>query len=332
MTAVYTTGGAEATDANTTSVQSTGSIYSFDTAWSATETHRIDTWVYAPGWQTHYQIRPSVSVNKTLQYSLNEPTAISFPGNYMEVIQNKSSISYDVFVKPNIFYTMPDKGAANIPSYNSFEQLIAPDTSFLKGHFAEADINKLFSMQVLTGNPREFRPEQAITRGQYVQALVKACKLPIDLDEANLSTRRTRVINVVFPDVMPEREEYPYIMAAYRAGLAVGRDNGNFYIDSPIDRQEAIVILVRTLGLSNLGLDPTPVTPFLDDAKIANWAKKEIYAAQRIGIIAADANGNLRPGELISKAEGAALVNRMINYMRYDLVTDYTEHIVNYAF
>ncbi|MDR2898861.1 MAG: S-layer homology domain-containing protein [Clostridiales bacterium] len=338
MNAVYTTGeGGEEEEGeggatSSTTIQSTGSIYSFDTAWSATETHRIDTWVYAPTWQMQYQIRPSIAVNKTLQYSQNEPTAISFKGNYMEVIQNKSSISYDIFVKPNQFYNVPDKGSVSIPSYNSFEQLIAPDTSFLQGHFAEADINRLFSMQVLTGNPRNYRPDQAITRGQFVEALTRAVKLPIDLEEVNQSSRTRMVVNVAFPDVMPERAEYPYIMAAYRAGLAIGRDNGNFYIDSPIERQEAIVILVRTLGLSNLGLDPTPITPFTDDTQIGDWAKKEIYAAQRIGLISGDVNGNIRPADLISKAEGAALVNRMIDYMRYDLVTDYTEHIVNYAY
>ena len=120
-------------------------------------------------------------------------------------------------------------------------------------------------------------------------------------------------------------------MAAYNAGLAVGRDNGHFYTDAPIERQEAIVILLRILGLENLGLDPTPVTSFADDRYVADWAKKEVYAAARLGIIAGDSDGNFRPKSYVSKAEAAAFVNRLVNYMRDDLLTDYTEHIVNYA-
>jgi len=313
-----------------TTVQSTGSIYGYENAWSSTETHRIDTWVYGPDYQMQYQLRPSVSVNKTLQYSENEPTAISFKGNYMEVISNKSSLSYDIFVKPANMFFVEDKGATNIQSYNNFEQLTAPDTAFLKGHFAEADISKLFSMGVLDGNTRHFQPAQAMTRGELVEALAKAVKLPVE--EATTSKSKKKTIKIVFPDVLPDREEYRWIMAAHNAGLAIGRDNGNFYIDSPITRQEAIVILVRTLGLENLGLDPTPMTSFVDDKQIADWAKKEIYAAQRLGIIFPDADGKLNPLTNISKAEGAALVNRLINYMRHDLVTDYTEHIVNYVY
>ncbi|WP_250228541.1 S-layer homology domain-containing protein [Anaeropeptidivorans aminofermentans] len=331
MTAVYAADSEDNADAQRTTVQSTGSIYGYQSAWSNTETHRIDTWVYGNDWQMQYQLRPSVSVNKVLQYSENEPTAISFKGNYREVIQNQSALSYNIYAKPVQFYDLQDNGSINIPSYNSFEQLIAPDTSFLKGHFAEADINKLFSMQVLTGNPVYFKPEQAMTRGQFVMALAKAVKLPIEEVKATKKSKKNDVVKIVFPDVLPERAEYPYIMAAFNSGLAMGRDSGNFYIDSPIQRQEAIVILVRALGLENLGLDPTPATVFTDDRKIASWAKKEIYAAERLGIISGDEDGNFRPEEKITKAEGAAFINRLINYMRQDLVTDYTEHIINYA-
>ena len=324
MTAVYTGPGGD------TTVQSTGSIYGYDNVWSSTETHRIDTWVYAPNFQVQYQLRPSVSVNKTLRYSENEPTAISFKGNYMEVISNTSSLSYDLLVKPASMFFAEDKGSTNIQSFNSFEQLTAPDTAFLKGHFAEADINKLFSMRVLEGNTRHFQPAQAMTRGELVEALAKAVKLPVE--EATTSKSKKKSIKIVFPDVLPERAEYRWIMAAHNSGLAIGRDSGNFYIDSPISRQEAIVIMVRTLGLENLGLDPTPMTTFVDDTQIANWAKKEIYAAHRLGIIYPDVDGKLNPLTNISKAEGAALINRLISYMRHDLVTDYTEHIVNYVY
>ena len=90
-------------------------------------------------------------------------------------------------------------------------------------------------------------------------------------------------------------------------------------------------MLIRALGLTNLGLDPTPMTSFMDDQQIAPWARREIAAAQRIGIISGDQNGNFRPTANISNAEAAAFINRLIDYMRQDLARDYSEHIVNFA-
>ena len=315
-----------------TSLELSGSIYGFTSAWSSAEVHRLDGRVYANDYQLQYQVRPSVSVDKTLQYSANEPTAISFAGNYREVMANQSGLQYDITVLPARFQDVVRSGGATISTYNTFEQLMAPDVSFLKGHFAEADVSKLFAMGVLEGDAKFFQPSQQITRGQFVTMLVKALKLPIDTSYQNQTgrTKNNVTVNVVFPDVMPDRADFPYIMAAYNAGLAIGRGNGHFQVDSPIERQEAFVLLVRALGLSNLGLEPTPITPYMDDASISSWAKKDIYAGSRIGLFKGDTRGNVNPHANVSKAEAAAIVNRLVEYMRTGLRLDYTEHIVNY--
>ncbi len=321
--------GQEGTQATT--LETSGSFYGYESAWSSTETHRIDATVTNPAWQMQYQLRPSVSVAKMLQYSQNEPSLISFSGNYREVMQNQSGLRYDIYVKPRQFFEQPDSGSASIATNNTFEQLIAPNVDFLKGHFAESDIKKLFSMQILDGDPKLYQPDQAITRGQYTTALVKAIKLPIEPATPARNNRNTQQVALVFPDVLPDRPDYPYIMAAYKAGIAIGRDNGKFYSDYTLERQEAITILLRTLGLQNLGLDPAPYTAFVDDSEIGDWAKNEIYAAAKIGLIAPDENGRIRPKLIVSKAEASALLNRVIDYMRSELATDYADHIVNYA-
>lgn len=302
-----------------------GAIYGYSGAWSSTETQRLNCTISNKDWQMEFQLRPSVSVGKSLQYSKNEPTAISFDGNFKEVMQNKSGLNYNIFVIPNQFYFVKRSGNTSIPSFNTFEQLLAPDLSYLKGHFAENDIKKLFSMQILDGEPKFYNPNQAITRGQFVEMLVKAIKLPIE------EIKNKKSLEIIFSDVPIDRKEYPYITAAFNSGLAVGKTDGKFYIDEPIERQEAIVILLRTLGLEHLGLDPTPITPFVDDVQIASWAKREVYAANRISIIAGDSDGKFNPKKYINKAEAAAIVNRLINYMRQDMQTNYTENIVNYA-
>jgi len=326
-----------------------GSFYGYDCAWSSTETHRLDGTIYkkrAKGssyedvWQMQYQVRPSVSVAKSLQYTENEPTLISFEGNYKEVLSNESGLVYDIFITPLEYYNantndaeaggaagspitkLPLTGGATIDSINEFEQLIEPDVSYLKGHYAERDIKRLFALQVLEGPPKYYIPNQAITRGQYTTAVIKALKVPLQ-GPSNA---------MLFPDVLPDNQYYSYVMTAYQSGIAIGRSNGRFYADSPLDRQEAIVILLRSLGLENLGLDPTPVTLFADDAQIASWAKREIYAAERIGLISQDEDGKIKPKAQVTKAEAAALINNLINYMRSELQRDYTDHIVDIVF
>ncbi|MFV0503567.1 MAG: S-layer homology domain-containing protein [Lachnospirales bacterium] len=306
-----------------------GDVYGYGSSYSTIETHRLNGYVNSGAWQMQYQVRPSVSVMKTLDYGVNEPNLISFDGNYREIISNQSGLKYNIYVKPTSLDTIPDEGGTTIDSYNTFEQLLAPNLEYLKGHFAEADISKLFAMEILEGKPKEFVPNQAITRGQYITMIAKAIALPID--EYIETDKKKKVSVYAFPDVPPTRPDYPYIMAANNAGLAFGRQYGHYYPDSPITREEALVILLRTIGLENLGLDPTPVTAFTDDEKIANWAKKELYAAERIGLIRGDENNNIHPKNLISKGEAAALINRLIDYMRKDMINDYGQNIVHFA-
>jgi len=310
--------------------ESSGVIYGFDSPWSSTETHRIDSWVFGSGWQMSYQVRPSVSVSKSMQYSPTSSVApISFSGNYMEILQNQSALVYDIFTVPQPFHFIETSGSTTIPSRNTFEQLIAPNTAFLRGHFAEEDIRRLFAMQILSGEPSHFLPNQMMTRGEFVQALTRAIRLPAM--QATPMAANNQVIRIVFPDVLSDRSEYPYIMAAFRSGLAFGRNNGHFDIDAPIPREEAIVILIRSLGLENMAPVLTPVTMFADSHQISDWATREIQASHNIGLISGDENGNFRPRDYISKAEGAAFINRFIDYMREDLVIDYSERMINFV-
>ena len=318
-------------DGETIVVETTGVIYGFDSPYSSTETQRLDAFVMAPNWSMSYQVRPSVSVTTYLQYRDNTLMPISFTGNYMHFMENSSVAAYDIFVVPQPFHDIPTAGNFNIESRSTFEQLIAPDLTFLRGHFAEQDISRLFAQQIITGEPTHFQPAQLMTRGEFITALVNALRIEVPTAQAATNNIFNRATRIVFPDVMPTRPEYNHIMAAYRSGLAHGRVDGNFHIDQPITREEAISILVRGIGLNNVAMNPTPVTAFADSLQISDWANRDIAAALELGLIVGDANGNLSPRDIISKAEGAALINRFIDYMREDLVRDYSERMVNFT-
>jgi len=309
-----------------------GSFHGYRSPWSATETHRLDKVITAPNWGMHYQVRPSITMNKVLQFVENEPFAISFEGNFREVMQTNVGLRYDLFVVPNFSWHLPNYGTVSMEIPNAFEQLPAHDLTFLRGNPAEDDIRRLFSTQILTGDPRFFQPSHAITRGQFVAAVARAIRLPIEPAVQPRAARgRVQPDISVFHDVPRTRPEYPYIMAAYRARLAVGRANSMFYFDYPIDRQEAFMILVRALGLTQMGLNPTPVTPFMDDSLIAPWARREVTVAHMIGLAVPDEFGFFHPTRQLSMGEAASILNELVEYMRVVLVSDYADQIVNIA-
>ena len=308
-----------------------GEFHGYDNHWSATQTFRLDVDVDrgAGSWALSYQIRPSVSARKEMQFNTNEPQAMSFRGNFMEVQTLTAGLVYNFISMPRFLWQHPVSGGISIQSPNTFEQLPAFDTSFLRGNAAEDDIARLFSLQVLRGEPRHFQPGQAISRGQFVTMVTRAIRMPIEpvTNRNTVALRR----NPPFSDVTIERPEFPYIRAAAESGLATGRANGKFYFDYAIERQEAVVIIIRALGLSQMGLNPAPVTPFVDDAQVSGWARGYLNIANHLGLISADVNGNIHPRQLMTNGEAANFINHMIEYMRNGLASDFADQIVNIA-
>lgn len=333
---VYTTETAGETVAQT----NVGESYGYDQAWSSTETSRINTTIeYKSGtttWQLQAQLRPSVTVNKLLQYSPNEPSITSFNGNYYEVLQRQNGLQYDITMLPQQFRRdTATTGSVTLDTYNDIEALRVPSALnliALKGNSAEEDIKQLYSMGVFD-NPQYFNPSQGMTRAQFVTALVKAIKLPIETTKATTSKRvtKTQTVEYLFQDLSSGRTEYPYIKAAYNAGLVVGKQNGKFRPDDILQVEEAYCIMLRALGTQNMAYATTPITPFVDNGAISVWARNEINYMARLGIVSADDSGKINPKKQLSKGDAAALINHLVKYMRSKMQVDYIENIVYYT-
>ena len=58
---------------------------------------------------------PTYTVHKELQYGANEPDAISFAGNYKEIIRGEGSNTYNIIAgSPNLYDNEP------VGSYNVY--------------------------------------------------------------------------------------------------------------------------------------------------------------------------------------------------------------------
>lgn len=322
-----------------------GETYGYDQAWSSTETQRLNTTIEFRGaeknWQLQAQLRPSVTVNKVLQYSPNEPTVTSFNGNYYEILQRENGLQYDILVQPQEFSRdVPKNGSTSIETFSDIEALRVPtslDLMALKGNGAEEDIKQLYSMKVLD-QPQYFKPSQGITRAQFMTAMVKALKLPLEANTSNTgnkknnnsnrNNKKAETIEYLFQDFSSQAEDYDYIKAAYNAGITVGRENGTFKPDELIPREEAFCVMTRALGMQNIAYSTLPYTSFTDNDEISDWAVNEIYYVAKLGIISPDEEGKIRPRETISKGEAAAMINSFVKYMRQKMQIDYIENIV----
>lgn len=299
-------------------INSEGSIYGYSQPWSKVETQTFNQNIIAKDWQMDVEIKPYLEAKKTIYYDQTEPFPISFGGTYNQRMEREAILTYNIKTHhPNLTKEQLSNSIM-ITSPKAIEKLPIPENlDFLQGHWAESDMKKLYSMEIFTDIPHSGMQYEAITRGDFVKALCLA--MDIDTSEYESPTVNSPKI---FGDVPFDHPLYKYIMGAYDSKLVMGKGS-IFDVDKPITREEAFVIYIRVIGLERLGVTNSPKTPFNDDAKISSWAKKEIMAGYKLGIIYGDTNGNVAPQKWISKAEAAAIINRLIDYLRDDISTDY---------
>ncbi|OOB76957.1 MAG: hypothetical protein BEN19_03205 [Epulopiscium sp. Nuni2H_MBin003] len=317
--AVYAnaSGGADVT------VNVDGRIYGYDQAFAKSETQVRNVTVDTGTRQYFIQETPTITMSKEISYGSNEPQAISFAGNYRELIQGEGVLAYNMMVSGATVPADSQYGAVAVSDTPTIEQLTLPSLTQLDGHPAKSDIQKMYSMDLFDVNPIAFSPNQVVTRGEYITMLVKAFRIPLRVEDTK---KKTDVVEeVIFTDVDTTSAVYPYLVAAYDAGLiAAGEANPNGFLN----REQMIVFNVRALGLERLGLGIGLIqTPYMDDNKISSYAKSSIYAASKLGIIPT-VNGYIFPQQHVTYAECATFMNILIDYLRYDLQKDYNQHMM----
>ena len=305
-------------DGNSVVVESNGSNYGYSQPWSKVETQTRNVEVIFDAEDRDNMVATTESVleaKKTIYFDETEPYPISFDGTYNQRMERSGTLVYNILSYHSDIEGRDRFGSTTVNTANLIEKLPIPGgLNFLEGHWAEGDFKKLYSMEVFTDLPHQGMQYEAMSRGDYIKALC----LAMNIDVSGYTGSDT----VVFADVQPDNPLYPYVMAAYDKKLIKGTGNV-FEIDRPINREEAFVIYIRIIGLERLGVTSSPQTPFVDDSDISGWAKQEIVAGYKLGIIQGDNNGRVNPKQYISKSEAAAIINRLVDYLREDISRDY---------
>lgn len=168
--------------------------------------------------------------------------------------------------------------------------------------WAAASVDFLYTGGVVTGtSATQYSPANYITRGDFVLMLYRA----FGLKSAGTSS---------FPDV-PANSYYAQAIAAAKSmGIATGTGDGNFRPTAPLTRQDAMLLIQRTVqatgGIMNNGT-ALALSGFSDRASVASYAQGAVSALVQAGIIKGS-NGMLNPTSYLTRAEMATILHRVL--------------------
>jgi|GEM_PF-3464427 len=177
---------------------------------------------------------------------------------------------------------LAEKAAAQIP-FNDIE-----------GHWAYDTIKQLYVNGIIE-NESSFRPNEKITRADFVRMIVKG----MGKDASEYQN--------VFSDVSKTDSRAGYIQTAYDLGFISGDENGLFNPDVHLTREEMAKIVVIAMGNNTQAKDES----FADWENVAEWARIYVGAGKANGYFSGDDINNFMPKNNLTRAEAAQCVKNI---------------------
>ncbi|HIW33456.1 MAG TPA: S-layer homology domain-containing protein [Candidatus Paenibacillus intestinavium] len=188
---------------------------------------------------------------------------------------------------------------------NSIYALIWNPVSFVdvENHWSKDAVNNMASKMIISGTGNGmFEPDKFISRAEFAAIIVRA--LGIELEPGS----------VPFSDVNRTDWYFNYVKAAYEYDIINGYSDGSFKPTDTITREQAMSMLARAMKITGLigQADIQSLEKFTDEGQIAAWAKNDIATILQAGIVNGAEAGTLKPKSLITRAEVATMIERLL--------------------
>jgi len=172
--------------------------------------------------------------------------------------------------------------------------------SDLYAHWAREEVRELYDRGVVTGRSYySFSPNTNVTRAEFLKmALLNA---GVNVSSYNYSEP--------FWDVSSRDWFQDYVAAAYE--LDVIGFSQSFRPNDPIDRAEAVTMLVRLAGIPAYSSNTHYTDVFTN-----HWFAKYIRVANKYGVVEGYRDGTFRPGNNLSRGEAAVMVSNAYHAWR----------------
>ena len=146
-----------------------------------------------------------------------------------------------------------------------------------------------------------FRPDQTITRAEYVKIVNNFFGYELEYDKDS-----------GFSDINSGDWFIPYVNEAVERGYITGYEDGTFRPEDPIRRQEATVILARILDIDEEEYPADHVdglAQYSDGDEVEEWAKVAIHSYSVYNFINGYQDGSLRILQDVTRAETVELLH-----------------------
>ncbi len=320
-----------------------GEAYKYDNEWSTVETaliRHLVTYDYSQNQQGKEEVNTGTVEfgvtnirEKEIISQQSKPNQISFKESNLISEKEENTLTYN-YDMPVISGTKTTKrktgeGSCKLTTMPKLYPLPIPEYTDISGYWAEKDINRLFSLGVLTGDTRYFNPRTSINRAEYARALVKACGLEPEVEAKKPKSRKEVQEEIIFADVDVNNPYYPFIKRVDELEIMKGTGYNTFGPEELLTKAQAITIIIRALGLEDIAIFNLGKT-FVDEMEIPLWARKSIYVAEELKLISVNEDKMIEPNKELSRGEAANLINRLITYLQTEIKTDYRERVVNF--
>ncbi len=166
-----------------------------------------------------------------------------------------------------------------------------------KDHWANQYIETLYKEGTVSGvNATEYKPEDNITREEFVKLIVSALKL------------NTIGSGAPFADVDKNAWYSKYVNIAYNAKIINGISETEFGTGINISRQDIAVIVANALNALDYNFADGGDLTFGDSDAIDAYAKEAVRLLKNSGILNGDENNMFNPQNNATRAEAAKII------------------------
>lgn len=246
-----------------------------------------DVFDFSVGSQKKYDFAKSVTIKLNFDQSLLKANEIP------EICYYDDSMSKWISIGGTVSGSTI---SVQVEHFSKFAVLAAPvKFSDIEGNWAAADINKMYASGIIGGYPDgTFRPDNEISRAEFVAILVKAFHLEGQS-------------NSVFPDTA-EHWAKDYISIAAASNIVKGYSDTSFGPDDAITREQMAVMVVNAAELNSV----TDAESFTDQKEISSWAKDAIDTTSSKGIITGYPDKSFKPRGNAKRAEAVTVIARAL--------------------
>ena len=190
--------------------------------------------------------------------------------------------------------------ASQTPSQPSAGTTVFSDTL---NHWAKSYIERLAAAGIISGvSDSMFEPDGDITRAQFAQILMQT---------GLLSGGDIEVPD--YTDVDENAWYYEAVRWAVSNGVAEGMSDEEFAPDGRITREQMAAMLNRFITNAGIEADTVSEAVFTDADSISDWAKADVEALAKTGIITGRDTGEFDPQANMTRAESTVVICKILD-------------------